>query len=283
AGLPPRLRSMQEPAVRRISGARTPRVESLAGEWLRQDYEVHRHSAAEPGMPEPPILAKAEAAPKVGPPVVLANAKATVGAIPAQVFEALTNAAQLGAWWAEDVRVDAQMSGVYEGTLPSGRVEGPITWTNVHTIRAPEHPSGWPSAIAPPFTFVITWRKPSSRMTVRAWMAKASFSSIRSRSCTVRPARDSTFRVAGMGPTPIVLGSTPAAAEDTTRTRGVSPSSSALRSLVKSTTAAPSLIPLELPAVTVPPSRNTGRSFESASREVSARGGSSRETKRDPP
>src|SRR5438876_746672 len=128
AGLPPRLRSMQEPAVRRISGARTPRVESLAGDWLRQDYEAHRHSAAEPGMPEPPILAKAEAAPKVGPPVVLANAKATVGAIPAQVFEALTDAAQLGAWWAEDVRVDAQMSGVYEGTLPSGRVEGTITW-----------------------------------------------------------------------------------------------------------------------------------------------------------
>src|SRR5438552_19078987 len=70
-------------------------------------------------MPEPPILAKSEAAPKVGPPVVLANAKATVGAIPAQVFEALTDAAQLGSWWAEDVRVDAQMSGVYEGTLPS--------------------------------------------------------------------------------------------------------------------------------------------------------------------
>src|SRR5213083_712342 len=108
AGLPPRLRSMQEPAVRRISGARTPRVESLAGNWLRQDYEAHRHSAAEP--------------------VVLAHAKATVGAIPAQVFEALTDAAQLGSWWAEDVRVDAQMSGVYEGTLPSGRVEGTITW-----------------------------------------------------------------------------------------------------------------------------------------------------------
>jgi len=79
-------------------------------------------------MPEAPISAKAEAAPKVGPPVVLANAKATVGAIPAKVFEALTDPAQLGAWWAQDVRVDAQMSGVYEGTLPSGRVEGTITW-----------------------------------------------------------------------------------------------------------------------------------------------------------
>src|SRR3989475_11597920 len=79
-------------------------------------------------MPEAPIPTKEDAAPKVGPPVVLANAKATVGAIPAQVFEALTDAAQPGAWWAQDVRVDAQMSGVYEGTLPSGRMEGTITW-----------------------------------------------------------------------------------------------------------------------------------------------------------
>src|SRR3989440_9723349 len=103
-------------------------AESPARDWLRQDYEAHRHSAAEPGMPEAPIPAKVEAAPKVGPPVVLANAKATVDAIPAKVFEALTDAAQLGAWWAQDVRVDAQMSGVYEGTLPSGRMEGTITW-----------------------------------------------------------------------------------------------------------------------------------------------------------
>jgi len=79
-------------------------------------------------MPEAPIPGKEDAAPKVGPPVVLSNAKATVSAIPAKVFEALTDAAQLVAWWAEDVRVDAQMSGVYEGTLPTGRVEGTITW-----------------------------------------------------------------------------------------------------------------------------------------------------------
>src|SRR2546430_458349 len=79
-------------------------------------------------MPEAPIPAKEDAAPKVGPPVVLANAKATVSAIPAQGLEALTDAAQLAAWWAEDVRVDAQMSGVDEGTLPPRRVEGPITW-----------------------------------------------------------------------------------------------------------------------------------------------------------
>src|SRR2546429_8799725 len=91
-------------------------------------------------MPEAPIPAKEDAAPKVGPPVVLANAKATVSAIPAQVFEALTDAAQLAAWWAEDVRVDAQMSGVYEGTLPTGRGEGTITW-----IVGPRKPSlEWP-------------------------------------------------------------------------------------------------------------------------------------------
>src|SRR5207302_9183051 len=128
AGLPPGLRPMQEPALRRISGARTGQAESLARDWLRQDYEAHRHSAAEPGMPEAPIPAKAEAAPKVGPPVVLVNAKATVDAIPAQVFEALTDAAQLGAGWAQDVRADAQMRVVHERTLPSGRVEGTITW-----------------------------------------------------------------------------------------------------------------------------------------------------------
>ena len=78
-------------------------------------------------MPEAPVPGKAESAPKIAPPVILANAKATVNAIPPQVFEALTDPTRLAAWWAEDVRVDAEMSGVYEGTLPMGRVEGTIT------------------------------------------------------------------------------------------------------------------------------------------------------------
>ena len=45
--------------------------------------------------------------------------------------------------------------------------------------------------------------------------------------------------------------------------------------------AAPSLMPLELPAVTVPPARNAGRSFASASAVVSGRGCSSVSTPAD--
>lgn len=66
---------------------------------------------------------------KPAPPhiVVLGDARITINAIPAQAFEALTNAERLGAWWGQDARVDAQIGGVYETTLPVGRVEGTIT------------------------------------------------------------------------------------------------------------------------------------------------------------
>ena len=114
-------------------------------------------------------------------------------------------------------------------------------------------------------------------------MAKASFNSIRPTFSIPMPARWSAFRVAGIGPRPIVRGSTPAAAEETIRTSDGRPSSRALRSLIRRTAAAPSLMPLAFPAVTVPPSRNAGRSFASASRDVSARGGSSLETVRPSP
>jgi uncharacterized protein YndB with AHSA1/START domain len=69
------------------------------------------------------------AKPAPAPPhaVVLGDARITINAIPAQVFEALTNAERLGGWWGENVRVDAQIGGVYETTLPGGRVEGTIT------------------------------------------------------------------------------------------------------------------------------------------------------------
>jgi len=42
------------------------------------------------------------------------------------VFEALLDPAQLVEWWAEDPRVEAELGGRYEGTLPGGRVEGTI-------------------------------------------------------------------------------------------------------------------------------------------------------------
>src|SRR5881296_3446144 len=55
---------------------------------------------------------------KPAPPhaVVLGDARITINAIPAQVFEALTNAERLVEWWGDDVRVDAQIGGVYEAT-----------------------------------------------------------------------------------------------------------------------------------------------------------------------
>src|SRR2546430_12988442 len=66
---------------------------------------------------------------KPAPPhaVVLGDARITINAIPAQVFEALTSAERLVEWWGDDVRVDAQIGGGYEATLPELRLQGTIT------------------------------------------------------------------------------------------------------------------------------------------------------------
>ncbi len=61
----------------------------------------------------------------------------------------------------------------------------------------------------------------------------------------------------------------------TMRASGVMPSSRALVSLMTTTAAAPSLSGQALPAVTVPPSRNTGLSWDRPSRVVPGRGPSS--------
>jgi len=82
--------------------------------------------------------------PKPAPPhaVILGDAKATINAISAQVFEALTNPERLATWWGDDVRVDAQIGGMYEATLPERRVEATIT-----TIEGPRKLSfAWPLA-----------------------------------------------------------------------------------------------------------------------------------------
>lgn len=71
-----------------------------------------------------------EGASKLPPPprsLLLADAKVTIRAPIPRVFEALLNAEQLAAWWAQDVRVEAELGGRYEGTLAEGRVEGTIT------------------------------------------------------------------------------------------------------------------------------------------------------------
>src|SRR2546427_5924582 len=79
---------------------------------------------------------------KPAPPhaVVLGDARITINAIPAQVFEALTSAERLVEWWGDDVRVDAQIGGGYEATLPNRRLEATIT-----TIEGPRKLSfAWP-------------------------------------------------------------------------------------------------------------------------------------------
>ena len=73
---------------------------------------------------------------------------------------------------------------------------------------------------------------------------------------TAIPARSSSLRTAGTGPIPITRGSTPATALATNAPSGSTPSARAFSSDAITSAAAPSLSPLELPAVTVPPSRN---------------------------
>mmetsp|Transcript_3178 Transcript_3178/g.8233 ORF Transcript_3178/g.8233 Transcript_3178/m.8233 type:complete len:203 (+) Transcript_3178:829-1437(+) len=88
-------------------------------------------------------------------------------------------------------------------------------------------------------------------------------------------------RAAGMataGPTPISSGCTPTTWKERSVPSGRSPSSSALRRDMSSTAAAPSLTWLDVPAVTEPPSLNTGLSLARRSTVVPARGPSSAET-----
>ena len=131
--------------------------------------------------------------------------------------------------------------------------------------------------MAPPLglTCGASSASPSCLSTPSAWAAKASFSSIRSISFMLSPARSSTLRTAGTGPSPISFGSTPAVAMATIRARGVSPWAMACCELAIISAAAPSLTPEAFPAVTTPPLRNGVFSRESCSRVVSARGCSS--------
>ena len=88
------------------------------------------------------------------------------------------------------------------------------------------------------------------------------------------PVRFRASPAAGIGPIPMIRGSTPAEAWPTIRPIGVRPSSLTAFSPASSTAAAPSLRGQELAAVTVPPSRKTGFSWASFSSGVS-RGDSS--------
>ena len=77
---------------------------------------------------------------------------------------------------------------------------------------APVQPSGWPSAMAPPFTFSLSGSMGSSFRQASACAANASLSSTRSIWSSVSPASFSTLRMAGTGPMPKSSGGTPAVA-----------------------------------------------------------------------
>ena len=94
-------------------------------------------------------------------------------------------------------------------------------------------------------------------------------------SLMVNPVLLRAFRVAGIGPNPMVLGGTPAAAEVIIRAKGFKLSWEALSAFITSNAAAPSFNPEEFPAVTVPSFRNAGFNRDNASIEVSRRGLSS--------
>ena len=94
--------------------------------------------------------------------------------------------------------------------------------------------------------------QPRSLFTASACAAKASLASIRSRSPIFQPAFSSALREAGIGPEPMILGSTPAVAQEAMRASGFSFRFLASLALISTTAAAPSLMPDALPAVTVP-------------------------------
>ena len=136
------------------------------------------------------------------------------------------------------------------------------------TKIAPVAPTGWPSAIAPPFGFTRAASSPKALLTAKACAAKASLDSITSKSSTVRPVFCNRFCTAGMGPIPITAGRTPACAYPNTRARGRSPAICAAEACAKTKAAAPSLIPDALPAVTEPSFWNTGRNPANAASSV---------------
>src|SRR5256885_13804027 len=73
-----------------------------------------------------------------------------------------------------------------------------------------------------------------------------------------QPAFFSAAREAGIGPVPMILGSTPAWPHETIRPRTFLPSLAACLALISTTAAAPSLMPDALPAGTVPALSNAG-------------------------
>src|SRR6059058_3654080 len=157
-----------------------------------------------------------------------------------------------------------------------------ISWSKVTRMRVPDAPIGCPSAIAPPLTLTRSGSQPRSLLTAQACAANASLASTRSRSLANQPAFLRAKREAGIGPVPIIAGSTPAVAQETMRASGFSPRLSASVAVISTIAAAPSLMPDALPAVTVPFLSKAGRSFDRTSTVVPCFGCSSVSTMASP-
>src|SRR2546423_13068458 len=102
--------------------------------------------------------------------------------------------------------------------------------------------------MAPPLTLTRSGSQPRSRLTAQACAANASLASTRSRSLADQPAFFKARREAGIGPVPMIAGSTPAVAQETMRASGFKPRLSASAAGISTTPAAPSLMPDAVPA-----------------------------------
>ena len=83
---------------------------------------------------------------------------------------------------------------------------------SVTVMRVPLWPSGWPMASAPPHWFAFSKGIPRSRRQAIDWLAKASLIYTASIWSMLTPVRASSFWTAGIGPMPMMVGSTPAIA-----------------------------------------------------------------------
>ena len=117
-------------------------------------------------------------------------------------------------------------------------------------------------------------------MTASDCAAKASFSSIQSRSSCFRPALRSAAGMASIGPMPMMCGGTPRLAKLTKRASGCRPKRFTAASLARISAPAPSEVCELLPAVTEPRAANTVLSLARPSTVVSGRAPSSRLTVR---
>jgi len=132
------------------------------------------------------------------------------------------------------------------------------TCTSVTKILAPEAPSGWPNATAPPLTLTLSAESCNNLLLANATTENASFNSTKSKSLTEMPARLAAMGRANDGVVVNHSGVCSASAKPSIFAKGVRPNSFNFSPLTKITAAAPSLIVDALAAVTVPSFLKTG-------------------------